>query len=161
MINFFISVTSHAPDPPPPVTNCHTFSNPSPSSVTYFMDGPRLPYSRSICLMHRSCTCFKHWKVKVNNVSLFWGNRHPDRGKLSALVGHIKIAHMTDKCTASTYNLRIGVILQGEFPISALWWIKIIALKGQPTHCLLQGFLPCLMSSSLFLSVGFKLCTYS
>ena len=26
--------------PPPPVTNCHTFSDPSPSSVTYFMDGP-------------------------------------------------------------------------------------------------------------------------
>src|SRR6218665_2049663 len=25
---------------PPPVTNCHTFSDPSPSSVTYFMDGP-------------------------------------------------------------------------------------------------------------------------
>ena len=24
----------------PPVTNCHTFSDPSPSSVTYFMDGP-------------------------------------------------------------------------------------------------------------------------
>ena len=23
----------------PPVTNCHTFSDPSPSSVTYFMDG--------------------------------------------------------------------------------------------------------------------------
>src|SRR6218665_595082 len=28
---------------PSPVTNCHTFSNPlSPSSVTYFMDGPQL-----------------------------------------------------------------------------------------------------------------------
>ena len=26
--------------PPPPVTNCHTFSDPFPSSVTYFMDGP-------------------------------------------------------------------------------------------------------------------------
>ena len=27
--------------PPPPVTNCHTFSDPSPLwSVTYFMDGP-------------------------------------------------------------------------------------------------------------------------
>ena len=26
---------------PPPVTNCHTFSDPLlPSSVTYFMDGP-------------------------------------------------------------------------------------------------------------------------
>ena len=26
---------------PPPFTNCHTFSDPlSPSSVTYFMDGP-------------------------------------------------------------------------------------------------------------------------
>ena len=35
-----ISVTSHALCPPPPVTNCHTISDPSPSSVTYFMDGP-------------------------------------------------------------------------------------------------------------------------
>ena len=25
---------------PSPVINCHTFSDPSPSSVTYFMDGP-------------------------------------------------------------------------------------------------------------------------
>src|SRR6218665_3104689 len=28
------------PLPPSPVTNCHTFSDPYPSSVTYFMDGP-------------------------------------------------------------------------------------------------------------------------
>src|SRR6218665_3526745 len=34
------SLTSHALGPPPPVTNCHTFLDPSPSSVTYFMDGP-------------------------------------------------------------------------------------------------------------------------
>ena len=26
--------------PVPPVTNCHTFSDPSPSSVTHFMNGP-------------------------------------------------------------------------------------------------------------------------
>ena len=26
--------------PPSPVTNCHTISDPLPSSVTYFMDGP-------------------------------------------------------------------------------------------------------------------------
>src|SRR6218665_2412885 len=35
------SMTSHALDTPPPVTTCHTFSDPSPSSVTYFMDGPK------------------------------------------------------------------------------------------------------------------------
>ena len=35
-----ISVTSHALDLPPPVTNCHTFSYPFPSSVMCFMDGP-------------------------------------------------------------------------------------------------------------------------
>ena len=40
MIKKFISATSHALDPPSPVTNCHTFSDPSPSSVTYFLDGP-------------------------------------------------------------------------------------------------------------------------
>ena len=35
------SVTSHDLYPPPPVTNCHTFSDPLPPwSVTYFMDGP-------------------------------------------------------------------------------------------------------------------------
>ena len=33
-----ISVTSHALYPLPPVTNCHTFSDP----LTYFMDGPLL-----------------------------------------------------------------------------------------------------------------------
>ena len=37
MIKKCISVTSHALDPLPPVTNCHTYSDP-PSSVTYFMD---------------------------------------------------------------------------------------------------------------------------
>ena len=31
---------THALYPPPPVTNCHTLSDPSPSNVTYFMDGP-------------------------------------------------------------------------------------------------------------------------
>src|SRR6218665_1050757 len=30
MIKMCISVTSHALDPPPPVTNCHTFSDPLP-----------------------------------------------------------------------------------------------------------------------------------
>src|SRR6218665_1215301 len=41
MIKKCISVTSHAPDPPPPVTNCHAFSDPlPPSSVTYFMEAP-------------------------------------------------------------------------------------------------------------------------
>src|SRR6218665_2312397 len=42
MIKICISVTSHALDPLPPVTNCHTFSDPCPSSVTFFMDGPLL-----------------------------------------------------------------------------------------------------------------------
>jgi len=37
--NLFKSMMSHAIGPLPPVTNCHT-SDPSPSSVTYFMDGP-------------------------------------------------------------------------------------------------------------------------
>ena len=37
------SVTSHNLYPLPHVTNCHTFSDPSPPwSVTYFMDGPIL-----------------------------------------------------------------------------------------------------------------------
>ena len=32
---------------PPSVTNCHTFSDPlSPSSVTYFMDGPLSEFLR-------------------------------------------------------------------------------------------------------------------
>jgi len=37
---FFKSVTSYAFGPLPSVTNCHTFSDPSPLSVTYFMDSP-------------------------------------------------------------------------------------------------------------------------
>src|SRR6218665_626505 len=37
----FISLTSHLLYPSPSVTNCHTFSDPLPSSVTYFMDGPQ------------------------------------------------------------------------------------------------------------------------
>ena len=45
MIKICISVTSHALDPPPSVTNCHTFSDPlPPSSVTYSMDGPFVQY---------------------------------------------------------------------------------------------------------------------
>src|SRR6218665_3832121 len=41
MINLFISVTSHHMLlTPSPVTNCHAFSDPSPSSVTYFMNDP-------------------------------------------------------------------------------------------------------------------------
>src|SRR6218665_686659 len=30
-------------DPPPPVTNSHLLGPPPPSSVTYFMDGPKIP----------------------------------------------------------------------------------------------------------------------
>jgi len=37
---FFYKRDSHTLDPPT-VTNCHTFSDPSPSGVTYFMDGPK------------------------------------------------------------------------------------------------------------------------
>jgi len=33
-------VASHALGAPPPATNCHTFSDPLSSSVTYFMDDP-------------------------------------------------------------------------------------------------------------------------
>src|SRR6218665_1561650 len=36
---FSKSVTSHVLEPLPSVTNCHTFSDPSPSSVTYFING--------------------------------------------------------------------------------------------------------------------------
>ena len=36
------SMTSHDLPPPPPVTNCHTFSNPSHWSVTYYMDDPKV-----------------------------------------------------------------------------------------------------------------------
>ena len=35
----FISVMSHALDPPP-LSQTHFLGHPSPSSVTYFMDGP-------------------------------------------------------------------------------------------------------------------------
>src|SRR6218665_37023 len=47
---FLKSVTSHALGPPsPPLTNCHTFSDPlPPSSVTYFMDGPILECDRGM-----------------------------------------------------------------------------------------------------------------
>ena len=39
------SVTSYDLYPPPPVTNCHTFSDPLPPwSVTYFMDGPYIEF---------------------------------------------------------------------------------------------------------------------
>ena len=53
----FISMTSHALDPPPPVTNCHTFSDPLlPSSVTYFMDGPIVTTeTNSFKLLINSC----------------------------------------------------------------------------------------------------------
>src|SRR6218665_56556 len=52
MIKKCISVTSHALGPPPPVTNCHTYSDPLPSSVTCFMDGPLLHHvSPSLLLL--------------------------------------------------------------------------------------------------------------
>src|SRR6218665_2694725 len=53
MIKKFINVTSHALyPPPPPVTNCHTFSDPLPSSsVTYFMDGPLIEILSSLHLL--------------------------------------------------------------------------------------------------------------
>src|SRR6218665_1596224 len=41
--NLFKSVMSHALVPSP-VTNFHTFSDPLPPSVTYFMDGPLYMY---------------------------------------------------------------------------------------------------------------------
>src|SRR6218665_3994459 len=45
---FLKSVMSHALGPPSPVTNCHTFSDPFPSSVTYFMDGPLFYFSSTV-----------------------------------------------------------------------------------------------------------------
>jgi len=38
--NFLKSVASHALGPPPTLTHFHTFSDPSQSSMTYFMNGP-------------------------------------------------------------------------------------------------------------------------
>src|SRR6218665_658972 len=44
----------------PSVTNCHTFSDPSPSSVTYLIDGPYLRMlcrTRCLVLMYHKHTC--------------------------------------------------------------------------------------------------------
>src|SRR6218665_3851801 len=40
-MNFFLKCDVTCSCTPPSVTNCHTFSDPSPSSVTYFMDDPK------------------------------------------------------------------------------------------------------------------------
>src|SRR6218665_1422609 len=63
MIKICMSVTSHPLYPPPPVTNCHTFSDP-PSSVTYFMDYLLL-YK---CLITLTITTRREW-VNRNNYS--------------------------------------------------------------------------------------------
>ena len=55
------SVTSHNLYPPPPVTNCHTFLDPSPWSMTYFMEvtyfmdyGHDILYGRPLSLLNTS-----------------------------------------------------------------------------------------------------------
>jgi len=45
MVKKLLSVTSHALDPP--VTNWHTYSDPLPSSVTYFIDGRKVIWESS------------------------------------------------------------------------------------------------------------------
>src|SRR6218665_2072960 len=49
--------------PPSPVTNCRTFSDPLPSSVTYFMDGPLLAGILLPCIDSGwpSCASFLFW----------------------------------------------------------------------------------------------------
>src|SRR6218665_1107958 len=48
MYNFLKHDVTCSWTPHPPVTNCHTFSDPLPSSVTHFMDGPRGAFCASL-----------------------------------------------------------------------------------------------------------------
>src|SRR6218665_690776 len=58
--------------PPPTFTNCHTISDPYPSSVTYFMDGPKLviPLSRPELCMSRKLHKLKRL-ANNQQISLF------------------------------------------------------------------------------------------
>ena len=51
---------------PPPVTNCHTFSDPSPSSVTYFVD----------CFLSLSPSLSPHLSVSVSRFRIFVIGNH-------------------------------------------------------------------------------------
>ena len=46
MMKICISVTSHALVPPPPVTNCHIFSDPSPLERDVLYGRPLIAYSQ-------------------------------------------------------------------------------------------------------------------
>ena len=51
--------------PPPPVTNCHTFSDPIPPwSVTYFMDGP---FSYTLIIKTHQVTLFPDKIYSINS----------------------------------------------------------------------------------------------
>ena len=60
MIKICISVTSHALDPPPPVTNCHTFSDPLPLERDVLYGRPLMPIAtgyldQSLMGQHGNC----------------------------------------------------------------------------------------------------------
>ena len=79
--NFFISVTSHALDPHPSVTNCHTFSDPLPLERDVLYGQPLLwcPgtfYSRTFCLWVKNSAAEVSFetipRVKQSNFCLYF-----------------------------------------------------------------------------------------
>src|SRR6218665_1493861 len=71
MIIFFRSVTSHAlAPPPPPVTNCHTFSNPLPLERDVLYGQPlRVPGARALPVIAN---------ISLSEIShILEVNRHP------------------------------------------------------------------------------------
>src|SRR6218665_234970 len=54
---------------PSPVTNCHTFSDPSPSCETYFMYGPYTYVRTYITCMHNSGCSTVHVRMHVRTLT--------------------------------------------------------------------------------------------
>src|SRR6218665_3847993 len=83
--------------PIPPVTNCHTFSDPLPSSVTYFMDGPfTATFGQIILFLFKSYHFRTHflYMIRYNNISRprpppplpkIWWSRSPNPPGLTPL----------------------------------------------------------------------------
>ena len=73
MIKICISVTSHALDPPPPVTNCHTFSDPLPPRAWRTLwTAPKTAAHHSANPLWRSCLSLSrhpsHYSSQVSPV---------------------------------------------------------------------------------------------
>ena len=106
---------------PSPVTNCHTFSDPFPSSVTYFMDGPLYSLGHStktsttkrkhffkILLMKRYLRCFLQLRASISDILSRRFNPKTNQYQLQCFGFAAILVYPTPRCTGWAIIVQFG-----------------------------------------------------